>query len=48
ALAKAGKSVLYLDCHEYYGQDSASFSFTQLLDWARENGGDSSSSSSSS
>ncbi|CAM9323865.1 unnamed protein product [Scytosiphon promiscuus] len=38
ALAKAGKSVLYLDCHEYYGQDSASFSFTQLLDWARENG----------
>ncbi|CAM9691821.1 unnamed protein product, partial [Ectocarpus fasciculatus] len=38
ALAKAGKSVLYLDCHEYYGQDSASFSFTQLLDWAEANG----------
>ncbi|CAM9267647.1 unnamed protein product, partial [Ectocarpus sp. 13 AM-2016] len=37
ALAKAGKSVLYLDCHEYYGQDSASFSFTQLLDWAEAN-----------
>ncbi|CAN0554272.1 unnamed protein product, partial [Ectocarpus sp. 12 AP-2014] len=25
-------------CHEYYGQDSASFSFTQLLDWAEANG----------
>lgn len=47
ALAKAGKSVLYLDCHEYYGQDSASFSFTQLLDWAQSNGSDGSSSSSS-
>eukprot|EP00903_Cladosiphon_okamuranus_P013595 g12662.t1 len=48
ALAKAGKSVLYLDCHEYYGQETASFSFTQLLDWAEKNSSSSSRSSSSS
>ncbi|CAM9339390.1 unnamed protein product, partial [Laminaria digitata] len=36
ALAKSGKSVLHLDSHDHYGQDSASFSFTQLLDWAQE------------
>lgn len=39
ALAKSGRSVLHLDCNSYYGQESASFSFTQLLDWAEEHRG---------
>eukprot|EP00904_Undaria_pinnatifida_P006085 jgi/Undpi1/2606/HiC_scaffold_13.g05985.m1 len=36
ALAKSGKSVLHLDSHDHYGQESASLSFTQLLDWTEE------------
>lgn len=28
--------MLHLDRNEYYGEDSASFSFTQLLDWAND------------
>lgn len=36
ALAKSGKSVLHLDRNEFYGEDSASFSFTQLLDWVKD------------
>lgn len=35
ALAKSGKSVLHLDRNEHYGEDTASFSFTKLLDWAK-------------
>ncbi|CAM9748011.1 unnamed protein product, partial [Choristocarpus tenellus] len=34
ALAKAGKTVLHLDRHGHYGDECASFSFNQLLEWA--------------
>ncbi|CAN0053217.1 unnamed protein product, partial [Discosporangium mesarthrocarpum] len=36
ALAKAGKTVLHIDRNSFYGDDYASFSFLQLLDWAKD------------
>ncbi|KAJ2455911.1 hypothetical protein EV183_000527 [Coemansia sp. RSA 2336] len=36
SIAEAGKSVLHIDKNPYYGGSNASFSLSQLLEWATE------------
>lgn len=37
ACSRIGKSVLHIDKNGYYGDESASFTFHQLVDWIKEN-----------
>lgn len=37
ACSRVGKSVLHLDTKNYYGDEWASFSFDQLVDWLKIN-----------
>lgn len=37
ACSRIGKTVLHLDKNNYYGDDWASFTFQQLLDWIKRN-----------